>query len=368
MARVIQMSDQGRDYSGEIRNLQSEINQLERRVSRVEGQVDQLWSELRSEIARLEREMREIGEMIVQAIDRQTIAVVGGVAATTLMIERTKDQLESDFIETRNTLDLQTESNLQIEIGKKIAEIQSTKSKLDVFGTDIKSRFDKSIEGVALNRELYNVHFRKIHEEYDNKIRTIGEHIFQIKEEDIAPAVESTKVVYEAAHHLPIEMDMQRLAARAENLDETLSILRSSRLEEVLTSVERVDATLAAFNFPDLELGDSVNIGVLGLATMSSVGSRLCLGLTALTPSESEPIRLTVSDPSLAPYTSDRAVQVASEALSGAAAKGRAASVDELMAFGGATSRLHEKGLISSDLKRLIEEFLESGNLEVIGE
>jgi len=362
------MTDQGRDYSGEIRSLQGDINQLDRRVSRVEYAVDDLRNELRNEIERLEREMREIGEMIVNAIDRQTTAVVGGVALTTAMIERTKSQIESDFIETRNTLDLQTESNLQIEIGKKIAELQSTKAKLDVFGADIKARFDKSIEGVALNRELYNVHFRKIYEEYDNKVRTIGEHIFQIKEEDISPAVDSSRTVYEAAHHLPIEMDLQRLAARAENLDETLSVLRSSRLEEVLTSVEHIDSTLRSFNFSDIELGGGISIGLTGLATISPAGSRLCLGLRAEPPIGAMPLSFVISDSSIAAFGSDHAVELAKEALSSISGDGfRLARVDELVALGTAAGRLRERGLISSDLERLLEEFLESGNLEVIG-
>ena len=60
----------------------SAINQLR---SEMRGEMHQLKSWTEHEIQRLENEMREIGEMIVRAIDKQTMAVVGGVAATTLL-------------------------------------------------------------------------------------------------------------------------------------------------------------------------------------------------------------------------------------------------------------------------------------------
>ena len=99
--------------------LLGEINEVRHDVNRL-----QIW--VKSEIARLEDEMREVGAMIVNAIDRQTVAVVGGVAATTLMIERTKMQIEDDFSKNRTQLQLQLESTLQIEIGKKVADVGLT--------------------------------------------------------------------------------------------------------------------------------------------------------------------------------------------------------------------------------------------------
>jgi len=148
----VSMSDVYGAIRNEIGPLQRQVDQLERNVVQLDRELDQLRRYVESEIERLEREMREIGEMIVHAIDRQTQAVVGGVAATTLMIERTKSQIETDFQETRTKLELQTESTLQIEVGKKVSEATSLRSKLHAFAQDIRVRFDKSIENAAINR------------------------------------------------------------------------------------------------------------------------------------------------------------------------------------------------------------------------
>ena len=157
------MSDGGSmDYGYVDREISSLRSELRGEIREVHNEVGELSAWVRQEIQRLENEMREIGEMIVHAIDVQTAAVVGGVAATTVMIERTKRQIEEDFSQTRGKLDLQTESALQVEVGKKLAEANSAKGKLNAFINDIKLRFDRAIASVAINRELYNLNFRKI--------------------------------------------------------------------------------------------------------------------------------------------------------------------------------------------------------------
>ena len=153
------------------------------------GEINSVRRELEREIDRLEREMKEVGQMIASEIrnqtsflggkiENQTVAVVGGVAANTIMLERTKSQLEADFEKTRTKLDLQTEATLQIEVGKKMADAMASNGKLMAFAKDIKNRFERSLEAFYLNRQLYNVNFKKIFEEYTNKLKTIGEHIF----------------------------------------------------------------------------------------------------------------------------------------------------------------------------------------------
>ena len=109
------------------------------------GEIRSLKSWTASEIRRLEEEMREIGAMIVRAIDTQTEAVVGGVAANTVMIEVLKVKIEEEFGKAINKLDAQIESALQVEYVKKAAEASSVRSKLESFVKDICARFDKSI-------------------------------------------------------------------------------------------------------------------------------------------------------------------------------------------------------------------------------
>lgn len=336
--------------------LLGEINALSR-------ELDELKAWTRSELQRMEREMREVGEMIVGAIDRQTTVLVGGVAATTAMIERTKQQIEVEFERTVGKLEIQTESTLQIEVGKKLADASALKSKLDSFVGDIKARFDRSIAAVAVNRELYNLNFRKITEEYQSKIATIGDHILKIRLEDIAPAVKAAEVSYETAHSLPIEMDLKRLEVRSENLDETLRMLKSSRLDEVVSSLETLDRTLGQFSADGVSLEAGSRLYVEAIATSSRMDTKVLAARTALGVADGAGANLASTEPSLSGYDSTAVRDKVAATMSGH--RFRDLSADEVRAMARAVASLSARGLVSDEARALFEDFLGSGNLKI---
>src|SRR4051794_18770383 len=97
------------DINAAVASLRSEIygelQRLESHINRVEAEV--------AELARaVIHAINEQTEKLAHQMALQTAAVVGGIAATTVMLERTKNQLESDFKETRSKLELQTETEL----------------------------------------------------------------------------------------------------------------------------------------------------------------------------------------------------------------------------------------------------------------
>jgi hypothetical protein len=342
------------ELRGEIRQVRSEL----------QGEINDLQRWTEREIKRLEDEMKEIGVMIVGAISQQTVAIVSGVAATTVMIERTKRQIEEDFNLTRDKIEIQTESTLQIEVGKKVADASALKSKLAAFFSDVKARFDKSISGVALNRELYNLNFQKISDEYTNKIETIGQHIFQVKLEDIAPAVKAAHVPYEEAHSLPIEMDLKRLSARSANLDETLGMLKSSRLDEVVKSLDTLDSTLSSYGIEGEMPGENVFLCVEGIVTTSAGGSKILAGLMASQVGSNAGVSLSLADQSLGLLSGEYSQQQARSAMS--ARKFKDISGEDVIALSRAASELRSKNLISADAHALFEDFLGSGNLKYL--
>ncbi|MEI7785115.1 MAG: hypothetical protein WCK08_12075 [Betaproteobacteria bacterium] len=347
--------------------IDSRLGPLRRDVQLLEVGLHDLRNHVDHEIRRLEEEMREIGQMIVHAIDRQTQAFIGGVAATTLMVERTKNQLESDFKETRGRIELQTESALQIEIGKKVAESTSLRSKLDAFGNDIKVRFEKSIEAAGINRELYNLNFAKIHEEYQNKIHTIGEHIFQIRMEDIAPAEKAARVPYETAHALPIEMDLKRLELRSQNLDETLAMLKSSRLDEVVHSIAELEGALSAYSLGKSQTsasGETADLVVEALVTRSSMQSCVVAGQQALPPEGPASLSLQLKDASLAHFDSPAMHQKLGQVLDQQTS--RSATEAERQELAQAAQALREQGLISGEALTLLTDFLSADKLTVV--
>lgn len=342
------------------------------------GEIHSLAREMEREINRLEAEMREVGQMIaseirdqtsrlVGQIETQTVAVVGGVAANTVMLERTRNQIEEDFSKTRTKLDLQTEATLQVEVGKKIADTLATQGKLAAFAKDIKSRFEKSLETLMLNRQLYNVNFRKIFDEYSNKLKVIGQHIFVIRESDIAPAIKAAQAPLEEIHGLPMEVDLFRLKVRAESLDEALQILRNSRFDKVLNSITSLERTLAEqFGLGRAPAAQgSERLQAVVLATSSAISTDLIVGREARPPRQGQAVNVGAQHPDLAVLESERARELAMQAI--ALGSPRPPTPEDLKRLVEASRSLAAKKLISEEGVALFEDFLGSGNLRLVG-
>ncbi len=346
----------------------SAVNSVRNELTR---EINNVKSELRNEINRLEREMREVGDMIVNELrnqterlghhlETQTVAVVGGVAANTLMLERTKVQIEEDFTKTRTKLDLQTEASLQVEVGKKIADSASTHGKLMAFARDISERFNKSIEGFFLNRQLYNVNFKKIFDEYANKIRTIGSHIFEIRDQDIAPAIKAAETPLEEIHSLPIEVDLMRLKIRSQNLDETLKILKDSRFDQVLNSLNSLEETLEAqFNLRVNENRADENLLSVVLATSSPISTDILVGQNAHPIGNMQSINLSINN-DLAFIESG-----ARQSLMNAVKVKRSVTPEEISKMVQAAHNLVKKNFLSKEGAILFEDFIASDNLKI---
>ena len=352
--------------------------------SELKGDISAVRNELHKEIQRLEREMREVGEMIAREIQKQTsqlsgqienqtnkiehqtVAVVGGVAANTIMLERTKLQIEDDFTKTRTKLDLQTEASLQIEVGKKIADSVSTHGKLMAFAKDIKNRFEKSIEGFYFNRQLYNVNFKKIFDEYTFKLRTIGEHIFFVRDNDISPAIKAAEAPLEEIHGLPMEVDLYRLKVRAENLDEVLQILKDSRFDKVLNSLDSLEGTLDGRFGIEFSGQPTPNtaLSTVVLATTSPIATDILVGRNAMSVSDGQSVNLDSANTELAVFESKKAQDYLFAAVS--KKEKRDPTPEEMGALLKAAASLAQKKLISEEGVALFEDFIGSGNLKIV--
>jgi hypothetical protein len=367
--------------AGEVHSIvNSAVNslrsQLMGEINGVRNEINSVRNELYKEIQRLENEMREVGQMIATAIqnqtaqlsgqiENQTIAVVGGVAATTVMLERTKLQIEDDFTKTRTKLDLQTESTLQIEVAKKMADSSATHGKLMAFARDIKNQFERSIESFYLNRQLYNVNFKKIFDEYTNKLRTIGEHIFFIRDNDISPAIKAAEAPLQEIHGLPMEVDLFRLKVRAENLDEVLQILKDSRFDKVLNSLDSLESVLEAqFGLGASNPSSTETLSTVVLATTSPIATDLLVGREALPISGGQSVNLNDANAELSVFESKKAQDYLFAAV--ANKEKRDPTPEEMGALLKAASNLARKKLISEEGVALFEDFIGSGNLKIV--
>lgn len=319
--------------------------------------LSELRAEFHSEIRRLEEEMRQIGEMIVSAINTQTAEISLGMAATTAMVASTRQQIEDDFSKTR-------ESTLQIEVGKKVAEARSVREKIRAFTGDINSRFERALVTSAQNRELYNVAFRNLTDDYDAKIRSIGAHIFQIRMDDIAPAMKAAAVPFEDAHSLPIEMDLERLRRRSDQLDKVLELLKGSRLDEVVSSLDTLENQLDASAVDAPAAASDNDYCVEAVATRSDVETRVCTGVTARPVSSGLNVDLSAPTDGLEPFASAHAASKVAQQLETGSKRPPTPIETERLAT--AAQALRDRRLISDDALDMVKAFLSSGSLRMV--
>ena len=243
-------------------DLNSAINSLR---TELKNHVDSRIKDLMNEISSMARQLE-------RAIEIQTAAVIAGVGMTTAAVVSTKSEISDTRTQLSEKLTLQLRSELQLELGRKLNVARSASAKFKQFFQDIRSRFEKSVEGVFINRMEYDERFNQIFDEYQNKIRTIGEHIFQIRDE-IRLVETSSSQSPETIYSLPMEVDLYRLDIRSEELDQTVSMLEASRLQEIKSSLNELKSAISMLSYQQ-EIASEERAGLEALYVTSSGGDQ----------------------------------------------------------------------------------------------
>lgn len=235
-------------------------------------EADRVRRDLEQKINRLMDDIRAVGNQLKSAIEIQTAAIIAGVGATTAAVVSTKSEISDTRTQLSEKLTLQLRSELQLELGRKLNVARSASAKFKKFFQDIRSRFEKSVEGVFINRMEYDERFNQIFDEYENKIRTIGEHIFQIRDE-IRLVESSSSQSLESIYSLPMEVDLYRLDMRSEELDQTVSMLEASRLQEIKSSLDELKGAISMLSYQKGIATEQRN-GLEALYVTSSTGAQ----------------------------------------------------------------------------------------------
>lgn len=244
--------------------------------SYVDQRINSLRNELKqhvnSRIAELMSEITSMARQLERAIETQTAAIIAGVGATTAAVVSTKSEISDTRNQLSEKLTLQLRSELQLELGRKLNVARSASAKFKQFFQDIRSRFEKSVEGIFINRIEYDERFNQIFDEYENKIRTIGEHIFQIRDE-IRLVESSASQSLETIYSLPMEVDLYRLEMRSEELDQTVNMLEVSRLQEIRSSLDELKGVIEMLSYQQ-QIAAEQRAGMEALYITSSTGDQ----------------------------------------------------------------------------------------------
>jgi hypothetical protein len=243
-------------------DLNRAINDLRRELR---NEFNSKFNELMSEISSMARQLE-------RAIETQTAAIIAGVGMTTAAVVSTKSEISDTRTQLSEKLTLQLRSELQLELGRKLNVARSASAKFKQFFQDIRSRFEKSVEGVFINRMEYDERFNQIFDEYENKVRTIGEHIFQIRDE-IRLVESSSSQSLETIYSLPMEVDLYRLDMRSEELDQTVSMLEASRLQEIKSALDELKSAISMLSYQK-GIDAEQSTGLEALYVTSSTGDQ----------------------------------------------------------------------------------------------
>lgn len=217
-------------------------------------------------------EISSMARQLERAIETQTAAIIAGVGMTTAAVVSTKSEISDTRTQLSEKLTLQLRSELQLELGRKLNVARSASAKFKQFFQDIRSRFEKSVEGVFINRMEYDERFNQIFDEYENKVRTIGEHIFQIRDE-IRLVESSSSQSLETIYSLPMEVDLYRLDMRSEELDQTVSMLEASRLQEIKSALDELKSAISMLSYQK-GIDAEQSTGLEALYVTSSTGDQ----------------------------------------------------------------------------------------------
>jgi len=334
--------------------------------SYVDQRINSLRNELKqhvnSRIAELMSEISSMARQLERAIEIQTAAIIAGVGATTAAVVSTKSEISDTRTQLSEKLTLQLRSELQLELGRKLNVARSASAKFKQFFQDIRSRFEKSVEGVFINRMEYDERFNQIFDEYENKIRTIGEHIFQIRDE-IRLVESSSSQSLETIYSLPMEVDLYRLEMRSEELDQTVNMLEASRLQEIKSSLNELKSAIATLSYQKGIAADQ-RAGLEALYVTSSTGERDLL--LAAKASRSPGGSITVDNSIVESPDSDISGKVAQSVIEALSTRQqRPLQEEELEELREAIRTLSEDGIISPDDAALASAVVESRKVSI---
>lgn len=230
----------------QVQALNSEVNRIKREMSEIANAIERMSARLSENISRVEG--------AVKLSNTELAAIAGTTAATAATVVRFKSDVSTGMEEARRLQERQTSAMVQLDSVRTVTEARALSSKADAFVQEVDERFAKAVEGVFLNRVLYDKHFGAIKDEYQSKIRTIGSHIYDIWEKDLRPTEHAAQVPADAYQGLAVEVDLERLAARSNLLESDLDMIRDRHLQPLVAldakAEQAIDRTYAVDGAP----------------------------------------------------------------------------------------------------------------------
>lgn len=369
------MSD---NHDPRVDGLAQAIRELDRRTSELEHEMAHLANAVTHGVNLLAHKLEEVRDSVnsrggdvagrIDSTNTHLLAANAGIIATNGSILLHKTAME-------HRISIQTRAVVHMECIRAYNEAVGLRAKSLAFADEIDAQFDKAVEGIFFNRILYDKHFQAIHEEYDAKVRKIGEHIFEIWESDLRPAEQAAQVPHSAFQQLALEVDLERLARRSAQLDQDLGVVFERSLEPKLDMDRAFERDLSSTYSQTAPSPDGTRAAVAAVFLAGSTGDRVVMDRVAA-PAGGRGTTSTGDGRSTAEVSTHPAKRYTTQAEAVAKtqfvervarrARRRSMSVEEAAEFRAAIVRLNDRGLIPSALLPGFDTYLAKVPLQIL--
>lgn len=320
-------------------------------------------------MANIAQAIREVGGYLGTKIDgtnNHLKVVQVEVAAVGAGLVAVKTSAEKGFAATQKLQERQTSAMVQLDSVKAYSEAVALSKKAVAFRDEVDGRFNKAVEGIVLNRVLYDKHFGVIHEEYASKMRAIGSHIYSIWEEDFSRLEDTARVPTSAYAQISFEVDLQRLASRSAQLDQDLEMIRTQHLEPLVALDTTFEQTMRdTYALEGARDGDAFLIPAI--VALTADGGELIVDRRAVAPADPSAGEMAELEPlGRAPLTS--AYCASPEALERvrSSCRTRPMTDAEKLELVAAIGRLAKRGLLSSRLAPGFIQYVGGSQISVV--
>jgi len=252
-----------RQIANAVAPLQREINVLERHVQKLENEMANVEGAVREMNVGLRSDLHELksGNAALLDVQQQTkkitleqfVTTNAQLGAANLQLVATNSNLgtiNDTSLRGFQTLDVgidrMAQALVQTEVIRLLHEAKEPTERVQAFAEEIEQRFAKTVENVFLVRSQYDQLLGTAMTEYERKLKVIGEHIYQMYEDDFrqwaeTPLCEPTGRIVE----LPLSLDEQRLDSRRAALESRFEKLGDNLIEPLLEAHRTLEHTLA---------------------------------------------------------------------------------------------------------------------------
>ncbi len=247
----------------ELRNLSSHLNEVKGVVNNHSKHIAEIEGEMERTSDSVDRMSDRVSEGL-EIVASTTVAGLTQVQQTTadglLQVQQASEMgfkqldlaTQTGFTDTVSRLGAvdasvqrMTQGMIQMQLIAVASEAQKPLNIIRRFSTEITERFAKALEKIVAIRGSYDSVFNTTLRSYEDKLRHIGAHIYEIYDNDFQALIETELTDHLTTHWLvPRHTAIAQVGARDAQLDNDLAAIKEQQLLPLVGAEKALDAEI----------------------------------------------------------------------------------------------------------------------------